>query len=104
MSKSRRYQVVAVWILEGRYEADGWLEIRTRDPDLTWWEARCKVVRWNHRELTGSVPIKVRVELVAGAGLAGSAYVDQASQLFRWKRDEAVLKIHGTELAFDFRE
>jgi hypothetical protein len=87
-----------------RDEADGWLEIRTRDPDLRWWEARCKAVRWNHRELTGSVPIRVRVELVAGAELDGRAFVDQARHLSGWKRDEADLKIHGTETGFDFRE
>jgi hypothetical protein len=61
-------------------------------------------VRWNHRELTGSVPIRVRVELVAGAELAGRAFVDQARHLWGWKRDEADLKIHGTETGFDLRE
>jgi hypothetical protein len=102
MPKSPRHRVVAVWLLGGRYDADGWLEIRAREPDVPWWEARCTVVRWDHRELTGSLPVTVRVELAAGAKLSGRAYVDQARHLWGWKKDEADLKVHGLP-GFDFR-
>jgi hypothetical protein len=101
MSKWPRYRVLALWLLEERYEADGWLEIRTRGPDLRWWESRCKVVRWNHHDRTGSMPIPVRVELTGGGELSGTAYVDQAFHLWG---DEADLKIHGTEQGFKLRE
>ena len=101
MSKWPRYRVFALWILGDRYEADGWLEIRTRGADLKWWESRCKVVRWNRRELTGSVPIPVRIELGAGGQLSGTAFVDQAFHLLG---DEADLKIHGTEQGFKLRK
>ena len=94
MPRRPRYQVLALRLLGERYEANGWLEIRTRGPDLTWWESRCKVARWNHRELTGSTPVAVRVELAAGSELSGTAYVDQALHL---RGDEADLKLHGTE-------
>lgn len=94
MSRRPRYHVVALRLLGDRYEANGWLEIRTRGPDLTWWESRCKVAHWNHQELTGSMPIAVRVELAAGSELSGTAYVDQALHL---RGDVADLKIHGTE-------
>lgn len=104
MSKWPRYHVLAVWLLGERYEADGWLEIRTRGPDLRWWESRCKVVRWNHQDLTGSTPLPIRVELAAGAELSGRAFVDQAIHLWGWKRDEADLKIHGTEHGLKLRE
>jgi hypothetical protein len=101
MAKRPRYRVRALRLLGERYEADGWLEIRTRGPDLSWWESHCKVVRWNHQDLTGSTPLSVRVELVAGDELSGTAYVDQAIHL---RGDEADLKIHGTEQGFKFRE
>lgn len=104
MSKWPRYHVLAVWLLGERYEADGWLEIRTRGPDLRWWESRCKVVRWNHQDLTGSTPLPIRVELAAGTELSGRAFVDQAIHLWGWKRDEADLKIHGTEHGLKLRE
>ena len=103
MPTSPRYHVVAIWILGGRYDADGWLEFRTREPDLRWWEARCKVVRWDHWELTGSMPIKVRVELVTGAELTGTAYVDQAFHPWGERPGEADLKVHGT-VGFVLRE
>ena len=101
MSKWPRYHVLALWLLGERYEADGWLEIRTRNPDLRRWESRCTVARWNHQDLTGSMPISVRVELTAGGQLSGKAYVDQA---FHFRGDEADLKIHGTEQGFKLRE
>lgn len=101
MSKWPRYRVLALWLLEERHEADGWLEIHTRGSDLKWWELRCKVVRWNHHDLTGSMPISVRVELAAGGELSGTAYVDRAFHLWG---DEADLKIHGTEQGFKLRE
>jgi hypothetical protein len=101
MAKWPRYHVLALWLLEDRYEADGWLEIRTRSPDLRWWEARCKVVHWNRHDLTGSMPISVRVELAAGGELSGTAYIDQAFHLWG---DGADLKIHGTERGLKVRE
>lgn len=104
MSKWPQFHVLALWLFGERYEADGWLEIRTRGPDLRWWESRCKVMRWNHQDLTGSVPISVRVELATGAELSGTAYVDQALHLWGWKRAEADLKIHGTEQGFKLRD
>ena len=103
MSKVPRYHIVAVSVLDGRYEADGWLELRERGPDHRWWEARCKVLRWNHTELTGSSPIRVRLELAGGGELTGKAYVDQALHLWGWKSDEADLKIHGMETGFKLR-
>jgi hypothetical protein len=104
MPTSPRHSVVAVWILGGRYEAGGWLEIRSRDPDLRWWEARCKVLRWDHQRLTGSMPTDVQLELADGGELKGTAYVDRALHFWGWKSDEADLKIHGTESGFTFRE
>jgi hypothetical protein len=101
MSKRPRHHVLALWLFGERYEADGWLEIRTRGSDLRWWESRCKVVRWNHQDLTGSTLISVRVELAAGGELSGTAYIDQA---FHLRGDEADLKIHGTEQRFKLRE
>ena len=101
MAKRPRYHVLALRLLEERYEADGWLEIRTRSPDPTWWEARCKVVRWNHHDLGGSMPISVHVQLVAGGELSGTAYIDKAFHLWG---DEADLKIHGTDQGFMLRD
>ena len=101
MAKWPRYRVLALWLFEERYEADGWLELRTWAPGLTSWESRCKVVRWNHHDLIGSNPIPVRVELAAGGDISGTAYIDQA---FHLGRDEADLKIHGTERGLRVRE
>jgi hypothetical protein len=95
-----RYHVLALWLLGERHEADGWLEIHTRGPDLKWWESRCKVAGWNHRELTGSTPVLVRLDLAGGGNLSGHAYVDRA---FHLRGDQADLKIHGTEQGFRLR-
>jgi len=94
MTSWPRHQVLALWLLGERYEADGWLEVRTRGPDLRWWESRCKVVGWNHQELSGSLPVSVRVELAAGGRLSGRAYVDQA---VHHRGGYADLRIHGME-------
>src|SRR5689334_796300 len=101
MTKRPRYRVLALWLLGERYEAEGWLEVRTHGPDLRWWESRCTVVRWNDPEFTGSVPMSVRLELAAGGELSGTAYVDQGFHLWR---HEADLKIHGTSQGFKLRE
>jgi hypothetical protein len=104
MPTSPRYHVVTVSMLGGRYEADGWLEIRTREPGRRWWEARCKVLRWDHQEITGSVSISVHLGLASGGELTGRAYVDQAHHLWGWNWDEADLQFHGTEDGLKLRE
>jgi hypothetical protein len=82
-----RYKVRALWLFGERYEAEGWLEIRRRGPDVNSWESRCEVTQWNHPELTGTMPISVRLELAAGGRLSGRAYVDQAFHLWGDKAD-----------------
>ena len=69
-------------------------------PGPTSWESHCKVLRWTHEELTGSMPLAVRLELAAGGELSDKAYVDRA---FHLRGDEADLRIHGTGLAFKVR-
>ena len=101
-----RVDVVRAYLLGGSYEASGWLEIRERLPDLRWWEARCKVLGWDHPELTGTMPTRVRLKLAGGGELAGTAYVDGARGARLWgkKPGEADLKMHGTEAGFKLRE
>ena len=102
-TKLPRRRVVAASVLGGYYEASGWVEIRERKPDLRWWEARCKVLGWDHNELRGTMPIPVVLNLAGGGQLTGTAYVDQADH-WGWKADEADLKMHGTEFGLKLRE
>lgn len=97
MTKQPRYHVRAVSLLGERFEADGWLEIRTRGSELPWWESRCKVVGGPYLGRPGSLPIVVRLELAAGGKFSGHAYVDRPFQLWG---DRAALKIHGTSQGF----
>jgi len=100
MTKRPRYLVRALWLVGQRYEAQGWVEVRTRGPKVEGWESRCAVVRWNDPDFNSSMPISVRLELAGGGELSGTAYVDRSFQLWG---DEADLKIHGTPQRFNLR-
>ena len=100
MSRWPRYQVRALRLLGERYEADGWVEIRTYASGERSWESHCKVVGWNSPDLSGA-PFPVQVELAAGGEISSRAYVDGP---FRLWGDGSTLKVHGTEFGLKMRE
>ena len=105
MPRRPRHQVAAVSLLGGWYEASGWVEIREPLPNANPFEARCKVLGWDHHELTGTMPVPVVLNLAGGGQLKGSAYVDggRARTLWGEKKSQADLKMHGTEAGFKLR-
>jgi hypothetical protein len=106
MPKWPRFKVVAVAVDGERYAVrSGWVEIRQWNHDLRSWEARCEIRGgWSQQDLTGSTAVAVTVEIQGGGELRGRAYVDQAGHLWGFKRDDADLKIHGTEFGLHLKD